>query len=27
MVIDLPVEVMQKLGLQPGQAGPYHEVE
>ncbi len=27
MVIDLPVETMQKLGLQPGQAGPYHEVE
>ncbi len=25
MVIDLPKEVMEKLGLKPGEAGPYSE--
>jgi hypothetical protein len=25
MVIDLPKDVMEKLGLKPGEAGPYRE--
>lgn len=27
MVIDLPKETFEKLGLKPGEAGPYHEPE
>ncbi len=27
MVIDLPKETFEKLGLKPGEAGPYKEVE
>jgi hypothetical protein len=27
MVIDLPKETFEKLGLQPGQAGPYTDIE